>query len=205
MVAPGVAGMRTTNVPSGNPAEEKVAAILAGGRSTRMGGVDKALALIDGKRLIDHVVGRLAPQCDRIILSARTDYETGLVVVPDDASAPRGPAGGVISIARHLARHSPRLRGFLTAPVDGPMPPSDLFSRLSEGAGSAIATDGQETHPTFAYWTIADILRVGAGAADRLSLKRLAELTKAAEICWPSGDCFANVNTPEDLALLRRN
>lgn len=36
--------------------------ILAGGRSTRMGGADKAFALLGGKPLISHVIARIAPQ-----------------------------------------------------------------------------------------------------------------------------------------------
>jgi molybdopterin-guanine dinucleotide biosynthesis protein A len=36
--------------------------ILAGGRGSRMGGVDKGLALLDGRPMVSHVLDRLAPR-----------------------------------------------------------------------------------------------------------------------------------------------
>jgi len=36
--------------------------ILAGGKGSRMGGVDKGLQTFRGKRLVDHVYERFAPQ-----------------------------------------------------------------------------------------------------------------------------------------------
>lgn len=49
------------------------AIILAGGRSSRMGGGDKGLLALNGKPIIGHVIDRLARQCQPLLLSANGD------------------------------------------------------------------------------------------------------------------------------------
>jgi molybdopterin-guanine dinucleotide biosynthesis protein A len=44
--------------------------ILAGGQGQRMGGVDKALVPLAGAPLLAHVIARLEPQVERLVLSA---------------------------------------------------------------------------------------------------------------------------------------
>jgi molybdopterin-guanine dinucleotide biosynthesis protein A len=178
---------------------EIIAVILAGGASSRMGGRDKALSMIDGRRLVDIVVERMSRQATRIVLSAPRDYETGCEFVADDAAAPAGPARGVIAVARRLAVAAPAARGFATVPVDAPNFPDDLVARLSAGESSAIAAAGDELQPTFAWWASGDVARIDGVQ----SLKRLAELTKARIIRWPDAAAFSNINTPEELAAFR--
>ena len=75
--------------------------ILAGGQSRRMG-QDKAAIEINGARMIDLVVGKFQqPDCE-LILSAPTDYGTGLRFFPDDPDSPPGPVGAIFSIAAQL-------------------------------------------------------------------------------------------------------
>ena len=47
--------------------------ILAGGLARRMGGGDKALALLDHRPLLSHIVERLRPQTEKLALSANGD------------------------------------------------------------------------------------------------------------------------------------
>ena len=49
--------------------------IYAGGRATRMGGVDKGLELFRGRPLIEAVIDRLKPQCASIVISANRNLE----------------------------------------------------------------------------------------------------------------------------------
>lgn len=49
--------------------------IYAGGRATRMGGVDKGLELFRGRPLIEAVIDRLKPQCVSIVISANRNLE----------------------------------------------------------------------------------------------------------------------------------
>lgn len=62
--------------------------ILAGGQSQRMGGSNKAAAMLGDSRLIDLVAARLAAQSGHVMISGPQDFETGLTYIPDLASGP---------------------------------------------------------------------------------------------------------------------
>ncbi|MBT8061298.1 MAG: NTP transferase domain-containing protein, partial [Gammaproteobacteria bacterium] len=47
-------------------------AVLCGGKSSRLGG-DKARAELGGKPLLDHVIERLQPQVEDVVLSVEQD------------------------------------------------------------------------------------------------------------------------------------
>lgn len=175
------------------------AVILAGGQSRRMGR-DKASVDLHGKRLIDHVVDRLSPQVEMIMLSAGQDYGTGLRTIAD-APAYQGPVAGLLGVADWLAANDPTCQGFLTAPVDGPFVPNNLAERLTaQPDACAMARDDAGTHPTFAYWTLAVLEEVRPSLPEAPSLHRLAKLVKARPVVWPGTQNFINLNTPEDLA-----
>ncbi len=66
--------------------EEATAIVLAGGKSTRMGGADKSLLPVNGIPLIRHVVNQLEGHFDEIIIGANTPEKyqfLGCKVVPD--------------------------------------------------------------------------------------------------------------------------
>ncbi len=47
--------------------------LLAGGLARRMGGGDKPMRRIGGRTILERVISRLKPQCDRLILNANGD------------------------------------------------------------------------------------------------------------------------------------
>ena len=49
--------------------------ILAGGRATRMGGIDKGLVPFMGKPLIEHAIARLSPQVTTILINANRNHD----------------------------------------------------------------------------------------------------------------------------------
>ena len=64
--------------PQGEPRRGRrgvkiVGVLLAGGLSRRMGGGDKALRLLGGRPLLDHVIERLRPQVEALVLNANGD------------------------------------------------------------------------------------------------------------------------------------
>ena len=127
--------------------------ILAGGRATRMSGIDKGLVSLLQKPLIAHVIKRLAPQVDEIIINANREIEQykafGYPVFQDETSDFAGPLAGMYLGLKH-AQHN----YLLTAPCDSPLLPLDLASRLLAGliqnnADIAIATCNGDTHPVF--------------------------------------------------------
>jgi molybdopterin-guanine dinucleotide biosynthesis protein A len=90
-----------------------LAALLAGGRSTRFG-CDKALAVIDGVRLIDHAAAALGAHADTVICCGRA--WPGLLHVPDRPAAGAGPLSGLNAALHHAAAID--FDAVLCAPVD---------------------------------------------------------------------------------------
>ncbi len=105
------------------------AVILAGGRGSRLGGQDKGLVKFDNKPLIEHILERIKPQVDAIIINANRNlkaYENyGNPVINDLLTGYQGPLAGFIS-AMAIAKTS----HILTLPCDGPMLPLDLVDRM---------------------------------------------------------------------------
>lgn len=174
----------------------RIAAILTGGKSRRMG-EDKALLDLGGERLVDRVIARLTQQVDRVCLVGATDYGTGLPTVADDPAF-QGPLAGLFGIAAWMQEHRREVDAFLAAPVDAPNCPEDLFDNLSQMGGSAMAADPKRVHPTFAYWHLTELARVRSTLEASGSLHSLAEAVGAWPVAWPTGAPFLNLNTPEE-------
>jgi len=51
------------------------AIILAGGQANRMGGAGKGLVPLANKPLVQHVIERLAPQVDEVLINANREIE----------------------------------------------------------------------------------------------------------------------------------
>lgn len=128
------------------------ALILAGGRGSRMGGVDKGLQPLNGQPLVAHALARLRQQAGgrlgAILVNANRnldDYRAlGLPVWPDALADFPGPLAGFLAGLEHGSR--PWL---LTVPCDSPRFPLDLLERLAqaaerEGADLALALGRDE-------------------------------------------------------------
>ena len=121
------------------PRKESITAvILAGGRGSRMGGVDKGLQLFHGVPLAQQALLRLLPQVGNVIINANrniAEYESfGVPVWPDDNALGEfaGPLAGMTAALRHCT--TPYL---LTVPCDAPLFPLDLAARLANAFASA--------------------------------------------------------------------
>jgi molybdopterin-guanine dinucleotide biosynthesis protein A len=180
--------------------------ILAGGEGRRMGGVDKAFVPLAGRPLIAHVLDRLNPQVDRMLISANGDAarfaDFGCTVVADDA--PQGPLSGVLAALTTAggmgATH------VVSTPVDTPFLPGDLVPQLllaAEGspAGMALAADATGDHPATALWPVGLAPALAAYLAQgQAKVTRFTDAHDAARATFPDPRVFLNLNTPEDLA-----
>ena len=112
--------------------------LLAGGRGSRMGGVDKGLQPFNGEPLALHAMRRLAPQVGTLMVNANrnlAEYEAfGAPVWPDSLADYPGPLAGFLTGLEHCA--TPWL---LTVPCDTPLFPPDLAARLAEAAAASQA------------------------------------------------------------------
>lgn len=193
--------------------EKFPAIILAGGRSTRMGGGDKCLIELGGKPIISHIVDRIAAQAAPIALNANDDPARfdflGLPVIPDSLPDHQGPLAGVLAgmdWAAGLGAES-----VVTVACDTPFFPADLVKTFVQARGkqaialaASVDENGTETeHPTFGLWSVAlrDPLRDFLISGQR-RVRGFTALYKPAIAVWTSGPTgpFFNINTPEDLA-----
>ena len=126
-------------------ASEISAVILAGGKGSRMGGLNKGLVSLHGRPMIQHVIDRLAPQVATIIISANQDVDQyrafGYEVIEDLLPQAQGPLAGIYSALTLI-----NTEWLMCAPCDVPNLPLDIVSRLSHNQPhrlARVAHDGQ--------------------------------------------------------------
>lgn len=104
---------------------------MAGGRASRMEGIDKGLIVINGKLLVEHCIAKLQPQVGQVFISANRNIEQygqyGFSVLEDNFGEFEGPLAGLL---RALENSKNTL--VLVVPCDAPLLPSDLANRLLE-------------------------------------------------------------------------
>jgi molybdopterin-guanine dinucleotide biosynthesis protein A len=185
--------------------------ILAGGRGSRMGGVDKGLQLLRGMPLAMHAILRLQPQVGPLLLNANRHigaYESmGVPVRPDGLADYPGPLAGFLAGLEHC--ETPWLA---TVPCDSPLFPEDLVARLAQGAmaqGADIALaatieDGrQQAQPVFSLIAaplvedLVPYLNRGERKIDRWMARH-----KLATVVFEDAAAFVNANTLEELRRL---
>jgi len=113
------------------PPQDITGLILAGGRGSRMGGVDKGLQNFNGIPLALHTLMRLGPQVESVMVNANRNlsaYESfGAAVWPDASADFAGPLSGfLVGLERAETPY------VLTVPCDTPRLPLDLAKRLAE-------------------------------------------------------------------------
>lgn len=184
--------------------DQKIGIILAGGHSRRMG-TDKAAFIYKGRRLIDHVYARLAPQVGEIMISGRTDYALGCPVITDRDDAPKGPVSGIVSVAQSLRETRPNASVFYTVPVDAPIFPDNIVAGLKAGQGAAcnasvVARSPSGIQAVFACWNIQSVLESvqGLDVTASISLRRFASMCGAKTVDFESDTPFLNINEPGD-------
>lgn len=189
--------------------------ILAGGRGTRMGQVDKGLQTFRNAPMALHVLMRLSPQVGQLLINANQNiavYESfGIPVWPDHTEGFAGPLAGLQTGLMHC--ESPYL---LTAPCDSPFLPEDLAQKLSdalmnENADIAVAATREtendvsytQRHPVFALVkstllpSLNSFLHQGGRKIDSWFKE-----ARVAEVIFEDNMAFRNINTVQELRQL---
>lgn len=199
------------------PVPPALGLLLAGGLARRMGGGDKPLRMIAGRSILAHVVERLAPQCDGLLINANGDPARfaayGLPVVADSVPDFAGPLAGVLAGLDWMADNRPDLGWMVSVAADTPFIPADLVARLQEARLRAAvplacaASDGW-THPVIGLWPVAlrEDLRRALTQEQERKIDRWTARHGVAAVEWPVApvDPFFNANKPEDLAEAER-
>lgn len=191
--------------------------LLAGGLARRMGGGDKPLRLIGGQSILSHVIARLGPQCDGLLLNANGDparFATyGIPVVADSVPDFAGPLAGILAGLDWMTENRPDLAWMISIAADTPFIPRDLVSRLHQarepaGVPLACAASGGWTHPVIGLWPVAlrEDLRHALTIEDERKIDRWTARHGVTEVEWPVEpvDPFFNANRPDDLAEAER-
>ncbi|MBI3286021.1 MAG: molybdenum cofactor guanylyltransferase MobA [Burkholderiales bacterium] len=186
--------------------------ILAGGRGTRMGQVDKGLQDFRGLPMVEHVLQRLRPQTGEILINANQNlarYQSlGTQVCTDLIAGFAGPLAGLQSGLSHCK--TPYL---LSAPCDSPLLPADLVARL---AAALIAADAdlavaatmeteagvsrKQVHPVFSLMKAALLPHLSAflQQGGRKVDAWYASLN-VVEVAFEDSYAFRNINTLQEL------
>lgn len=185
--------------------------VLAGGRGSRMGGVDKGLQNYQGVPLAMHALLRLSPQVGEIMISANRNlaaYEAMGVPVWTDASTEfPGPLAGFLSALERC--ETPYL---VTVPCDSPKFPTDFVEHL---AGSLIAQDADiamvatpeegvlRTQPVFCLMK-SDLLAslVAYLQAGNRKVDTWIESHRCVQVAFDDREAFAGANTLAELQRL---
>ncbi len=180
--------------------------VLAGGQGSRMGGVDKGLQPFRGKPMVAHVLERLAPQVDAILVNANRNIEAyaafGHRVIADEIAGFAGPLAG---FERGLAHATTPL--VVTAPCDSPFLPLDLVARLrtaleANQAQLAVAKTGEQAHPVFSLMRREVHASLhGFLASGQRKIDKWYAALRVVEVAFDDeADAFLNINTREELA-----
>ncbi|NLG59992.1 MAG: molybdenum cofactor guanylyltransferase [Gammaproteobacteria bacterium] len=174
--------------------------ILAGGRGTRLGGVDKAWLRREGMSQVERLVQRMSPGVDEVLISANSKLEAyaalGFTAVPDLRPG-LGPLAGLEALCQACSGE-----WLLTAPVDLFNVNDCLLRRLkARGGPGAYAVDADGPQPLVALWHVATLRPALAAAieAGDLAVHRLQARLGMVPLRL-DGVRFGNLNTPQDLA-----
>lgn len=180
--------------------------ILAGGRGSRMGGIDKGLQDLNGRPLVQWVLARLAPQVDTVLINANQNFERyggfGCAVLPDSIPDFAGPLAGL-----HAALTVAATPLVMTAPCDSPFLPADLVERLRSAmqagnADLAVARtrDGEQRAFCLMRRELLPQLDAFLASGERKVGLWLTSLNMIEVDFDDEAEAFSNINTPQELA-----
>lgn len=193
--------------------------VLAGGRGSRMGGIDKGLQRFRGQPLAQLALQRLAPQVGPLMVNANRhlrDYEAfGVPVWPDSQADHPGPLAGFLAGLAHC-----RTPFLLTVPCDTPLFPLDLARRLADALSAdeadiavASAVDASSAAPRLRAQPVFCLLRAtlcpgllrylqqgGRKVETWIASHRTVQV--AFDRPGDASDAFSNVNTLAELQAL---
>lgn len=173
-----------------------------------MNGVDKGLVALQQKQLIAHVIARLKPQVDEILINVNREIEKyeafGLPILKDENEDFIGPLAG-FSLGLQHAKHE----YILTVPCDSPLLPLDLALRLLNGMLAsrmdiAVASSDGNAHPVFCLMkkSVLPSLQAYIESGER-KVSAWQKSQQYIEVDFSDcNDAFINLNTFEDLKAL---
>ena len=182
--------------------------ILAGGRGSRMGHVDKGLQTFRGAPMVMHAIMRLTPQVGNLIINANQNigpYEGfGYPVWPDQLGGFEGPLAGLQTGLSHCDTDY-----LVTAPCDSPFLPENLVAMLSDALlandaeiAVAVTEEGgkRQSHPVFCLMKASVLPSLTAYLQEGgRKIETWYRSLRFVEVSFPDESAFRNINTLDEL------
>jgi molybdopterin-guanine dinucleotide biosynthesis protein A len=194
--------------------------VLAGGRSTRYGAGDKALADLAGAPMLRRVADALAPAVESVVVNCRSDQTDALRPALDDFPLParfaedpdpdRGPLGGIRTGLRAVAECGEHEYAAVVA-CDMPFLDAGFVGHLfdrAQGHDAAVPRVDEWFQTTHAVYRAGAMADACDAALDRGEGKILAALEGLDDVVvgradldrYATPEVFRNCNTPEEVA-----
>lgn len=186
-------------------------AILAGGKATRMGGINKALIEIEGKTFIQKIFENLSPLFVQTVIISNERFNVGLqnVQVFPDIIMNMGPLGGI-----HSALVNSQTPFTFVVSCDMPFASVDIAEQiveqfLSEGTDILVPKIDSYHEPLFALYSkhLVDKIETILEKSDGKPIKDLFSIANTSYIHFANTAinrrCFANINSSADLENLK--
>lgn len=192
--------------------EQLVGVILAGGLARRMGGGDKSMLKLGGRRILDYIIESAQSQLHTVIINANGNpqrfAEFNLPVQADIVPDFAGPLAGVVSAMAWVKQNKPTATYIITMAADTPFFPNDYVVRMLDlmelkQQRLACASYQGRTQPVFGLWPVDlfDDLYKALVEDDMRKVDRFTAPYGVADVAFDelADDPFFNVNKPEDI------
>tara|TARA_B100000287_G_C20322313_1_gene658364 strand:+ start:22 stop:645 length:624 start_codon:yes stop_codon:yes gene_type:complete len=191
-------------------------AILAGGKSTRMG-KDKLFLELNNKKLIEHTIDKVKKYLKQLIIVTNQNNEffseNNLTVVKDCIEGQLGPLVGILTAMEWAKENSKKYSWVATFPCDTPFFPETIiksFIKESERKDSLIlcASSHGRKHNIFGLWSL-DLYDKLKDDLTNKKVRKVQDWTeknkiKNLEFKFKDYDPFFNINTEEDFKIAKQ-
>lgn len=195
------------------PKSEITGIILAGGKASRMGFVDKALLPLHGYPIINWIIDKTEHQVSTLALSVNRNEAAyrylNLPIVADVGSPCEGPLVGIVSAMKYfISTEAPIRTAYLAVfPGDVPYFPENLMRLLGQriianDADVAFCQNCDQIQPLFSLWSYSTLPKLEKALKNGLhGPKQVFPLLNSVAFEVNSKDpaLFLNINSPEDL------
>ena len=193
-----------------------VGAILAGGKSKRMG-EDKLFLNLNNKTLIEHTIDKVKKYLNELIIITNKKNEfftkNNLKTVKDCLSGQLGPLVGILTAMNWAKENSPNCSWIASFPCDTPFFPETVISKFIEESKKKeslilCASSHGRKHNIFGLWSL-DLYDKLYNDIVNNKVRKVQDWTKAnniknLEFKFKNYDPFFNINTTEDLELAKK-
>ena len=197
--------------------------VLAGGRSSRMGGGHKCLLPLGDKLIIHRVLDRIDKKVRHVALSISPDSDiaahlsqsrfacsiyNNFTYLEDDYPAFSGPLAGITTAIHHAKNHT--LDWVVSVSADTPFLPDNLIEKLLDTVSRSsaligIARSNSQTHPACGIWhaSLYPMFNQLLVQNQFRSLHQLLTLAPSINVDFScvEFDPFFNINTPADFSI----